>query len=95
MGDVEVENHPVGEENNMQEMQHEMNPEMAQIGGHHDPSRGPPDQVNYPGSEQGSFSGQPLEGQPQEGSLSTETRFSMLCVYMLVQCKKMIPYAVG
>ena len=56
-----MESHPGGEENNMQEMQHEMNPDMAQMGGPHDPSRGPPEQVNYPGSEHAQ------EGQPQEG----------------------------
>ena len=64
MGDVEVESHPGGEENNMQEMQHEMNPDMAQMGGPHDPSRGPPEQVNYPGSEQHAQEGQPQEGRP-------------------------------
>ena len=64
MGDVEVETHPAGEEGNMQEIQHEMNPDM----GHHDASRPPPDQASYPGSE-GNFGGQPQEGQPQEGKI--------------------------
>ena len=64
MGDVEVEPHPAGEEGNMQEIQHEMNPDM----GHHDAARPPLDQASYPGSE-GNFGGQPQEGQPQEGKV--------------------------
>ena len=60
MGDVE-EGHPGGEEDAMQEMQHEMNPDM----GHHDAAR--PDQASYPGSDQSNFGGQPQDSQPQEG----------------------------
>ena len=71
MGDVEVENHAASENSDVHDIRHEMNPDMTQMGGHHDGPRGPPDQVNFPGPEQGNFGGQPQQGQPQEEGRSS------------------------